>query len=169
MTAELAETRRRLHHLDATAREPSAFAGGPFAEAPADAEAPAEWADGWPTAGPTEGAAEGAAASPDDLWNLLGTEDDGRAAFPGDRGWDPASLFAPEPRPDAPPDPFADAHARPAIGADPFGADSFGADSFSADPFGADLFDISPRDPSARGPVVDQGGASHVPHPARSP
>ncbi|WP_230424010.1 hypothetical protein [Streptomyces radicis] len=152
MTAELDETRRRLHHLDATAREPIAVAGGPFAERAAERAAgkAAEGAAGWAheAVEAVEGAAEG---TPDDLWNLLGTEDDGRAAFPGDRGWDPASLFAPEPHPDAPPDPFADVHARPALG---------------ADPLGADLFDISPREPPARGPAADQGGASHVPHPA---
>ncbi|TDE19049.1 beta-ketoacyl synthase N-terminal-like domain-containing protein, partial [Actinomadura sp. 6K520] len=72
MTAELRQSRRRLHEAESSMREPIAVVG---------------MACRFP----------GDASSPEDLWRLLDSGADAMSGFPTDRGWDLERLHSPDP------------------------------------------------------------------------
>ncbi|WP_456302512.1 SDR family NAD(P)-dependent oxidoreductase [Streptomyces niveus] len=72
VSAELHETRRRLHEAESDTQEPIAIVG---------------MSCRFP----------GGVSTPDELWRLLSDGTDAITEFPGDRGWDVAGLYDPDP------------------------------------------------------------------------
>ncbi|MDT0343458.1 type I polyketide synthase [Streptomyces litchfieldiae] len=72
VTAELSQTRQRLHETEAAAHEPIAITG---------------MACRYP----------GDAGSPEELWRVLADGTDAVSPFPASRGWDTANLYDPDP------------------------------------------------------------------------
>ncbi|WP_236584405.1 type I polyketide synthase [Streptomyces sp. MBT53] len=109
VTAELHDTRRRLREAEDSEREPIAIVG---------------MGCHFP----------GGIDSPQDLWRLVSEGGDVVGDFPDDRGWDPATLFDPDPD-------------RP-------GTSSTRRGAFLTDPgaFDPDFFGISPREALAMDP-----------------